>query len=118
MIKRAEKLGLTPQRQRKVNSNICTHDCLPVWITHTFLLSCCLLLSVCLLAHLFLFLGLIYISLFFFKPRTELTDDQKQEIKEAFDLFDANKTGTIDYYELKVGYQSFLSKEMEVIEGG
>jgi len=34
--------------------------------------------------------------------RPELTDEQKQEIKEAFDLFDTDKSGTIDYHELKV----------------
>ena len=35
-------------------------------------------------------------------PRKELSDDQKQEIREAFDLFDSEKTGRIDYHELKV----------------
>lgn len=35
--------------------------------------------------------------------RPQLTDDQKQEIKEAFELFDTEKSGTIDYHELKVG---------------
>ncbi len=34
--------------------------------------------------------------------RPELTEDQKQEIKEAFDLFDSEKTGYLDYHELKV----------------
>lgn len=34
-------------------------------------------------------------------PRPELTEEQKQEIKEAFDLFDVNKDGYIDYHELK-----------------
>uniref|UniRef100_A0A286X9I3 EF-hand domain-containing protein n=1 Tax=Cavia porcellus TaxID=10141 RepID=A0A286X9I3_CAVPO len=32
----------------------------------------------------------------------ELTEEQKQEIREAFDLFDADGTGTIDVKELKV----------------
>ena len=32
----------------------------------------------------------------------EMTDDQRQEAQEAFDLFDSEKTGTIDYHELKV----------------
>lgn len=36
------------------------------------------------------------------KPRAEITEEQKQEIKEAFDLFDTDKTGSIDYHELKV----------------
>lgn len=35
--------------------------------------------------------------------KIELTEEQKQEIKEAFDLFDTDGTGTIDVKELKVG---------------
>lgn len=35
------------------------------------------------------------------RTRPELTQEQKQEIKEAFDLFDINKDGAIDYHELK-----------------
>ncbi|XP_062051213.1 centrin-2-like [Lepus europaeus] len=35
-------------------------------------------------------------------PKLELTEEQKQEIREAFDLFDADGTGTIDVKELKV----------------
>ena len=34
-------------------------------------------------------------------PKIELTEEQKQEIREAFDLFDADGTGTIDTKELK-----------------
>ena len=34
--------------------------------------------------------------------RVELTEEQKQEIREAFDLFDTDGTGTIDAKELKV----------------
>jgi len=34
--------------------------------------------------------------------KTELSEDQKQELREAFDLFDADKTGSIDLHELKV----------------
>lgn len=30
--------------------------------------------------------------------RQDLTEEQRQEIKEAFDLFDTDKTGTIDYH--------------------
>ena len=37
------------------------------------------------------------------KRRRELTDEQKQEIREAFDLFDSDKDRAIDYHELKVG---------------
>lgn len=32
----------------------------------------------------------------------ELSDDQKHEIKEAFELFDTDKDQQIDYHELKV----------------
>ena len=32
----------------------------------------------------------------------ELNEEQKQEIREAFDLFDTDGTGTIDAKELKV----------------
>lgn len=35
-------------------------------------------------------------------PKPELTEEQKQEIKEAFDLFDTDGSGTIDVKELKV----------------
>ena len=35
-------------------------------------------------------------------PKFELTEEQKQEIKEAFDLFDASGSGKIDAKELKV----------------
>jgi centrin-3 len=34
--------------------------------------------------------------------RQELTDEQRHEIKEAFELFDTDKDGYIDYHELKV----------------
>ena len=36
-------------------------------------------------------------------PKAELTEEQKQEIREAFDLFDADGSGTIDAKELKAG---------------
>ncbi|XP_034738845.1 caltractin [Etheostoma cragini] len=39
-------------------------------------------------------------------PKTELTEEQKQEIKEAFDLFDTDGTGTIDVKELKVAMRA------------
>ena len=35
-------------------------------------------------------------------PKPELTEEQKQEIREAFDLFDTDGSGTIDAKELKV----------------
>jgi centrin-1 len=31
------------------------------------------------------------------KARNELTEEQKQEIKEAFDLFDTDGVGTLDF---------------------
>ena len=51
------------------------------------------------------------------KRRHELTDEQKQEIKEAFDLFHTDKTGTIDYHELKVAMRAlgFDVKKQEVL---
>jgi centrin-3 len=36
------------------------------------------------------------------RVRQELPDDQKKELKEAFELFDADKVGSLDYHELKV----------------
>jgi len=50
------------------------------------------------------------------KKQKELTDEQKQEIKEAFDLFDSEKTGKIDYHELKVAMRAmgFEPKRDEV----
>jgi len=50
--------------------------------------------------------------------RPELTDEQKQEIKEAFDLFDTDKSGSIDYHELKVAMRAlgFDVKKAEVLK--
>ena len=47
----------------------------------------------------------------------ELSDEQKQEIREAFELFDTDKTGTIDYHELKVCMRAlgFDVKKQEVL---
>ena len=56
----------------------------------------------------------------FIKPkrrqRPELTEDQKQEIKEAFELFDADKDNALDYHELKVAMRAlgFDAKKPEV----
>ena len=36
----------------------------------------------------------------------ELTEEQKQEIKEAFDLFDTDGSGSIDVNELKVAMKA------------
>lgn len=35
-------------------------------------------------------------------PKLELTEEQRQEVREAFDLFDADGAGSIDVKELKV----------------
>ena len=43
--------------------------------------------------------------------RRELGEEQKQEIKEAFDLFDTDKDRAIDYHELKVR----IKKELKLL---
>jgi centrin-3 len=50
--------------------------------------------------------------------RPELTEEQKQEIKEAFDLFDTDKSGSIDYHELKVAMRAlgFDVRKTEVLK--
>ena len=50
--------------------------------------------------------------------RPELTDEQKQEIKEAFDLFDTDKDRHLDYHELKVAMRAlgFDYKKAEVLK--
>ncbi|KAJ6457302.1 Ca2+-binding EF-hand superfamily protein [Mycena sanguinolenta] len=50
--------------------------------------------------------------------RPELTDEQKQEIKEAFELFDADSDGACEYYELKVAMRplGFEMKKVEVLK--
>merc|ERR1712138_45980 len=50
------------------------------------------------------------------KKQTELSDQQKQEIKEAFDLFDTDGSGAIDAKELKVAMRAlgFEPKKDEV----
>jgi len=50
------------------------------------------------------------------KVRSELTEEQRQEIKEAFDLFDSEGTGKIDAKELKVAMRAlgFEPKKEEV----
>ena len=40
------------------------------------------------------------------KGKAELTEEQKQEIREAFDLFDTDGSGTIDAKELKVAMRA------------
>jgi len=50
------------------------------------------------------------------KGKPELTEEQKQEIKEAFDLFDSDGSGTIDAKELKVAMRAlgFEPKKEEI----
>lgn len=50
-------------------------------------------------------------------PR-DLTDDQRQEIKEAFDVFDTDNDNYLDYHELKVAMRAlgFDSKKPEVLQ--
>lgn len=50
------------------------------------------------------------------KARSELTEEQKQEIKEAFDLFDTEGSGYIDAKELKVAMRAlgFEPKKEEI----
>ncbi|CAI8038001.1 Centrin-1 [Geodia barretti] len=49
-------------------------------------------------------------------PKAELTEEQKQEIREAFDLFDADGSGAIDAKELKVAMRAlgFEPKKEEI----
>ncbi|XP_005370455.1 centrin-4 [Microtus ochrogaster] len=48
--------------------------------------------------------------------KVELNDDQKKEIKEAFDLFDVDGSGTIDVKELKIAMRAlgFEPKKEEI----
>jgi len=50
------------------------------------------------------------------KVQIELTDEQRQEIKEAFDLFDMDGSGKIDAKELKVAMRAlgFEPKKEEI----
>ena len=50
------------------------------------------------------------------KQRRELSEDQKIEIREAFDLFDTDKSGIIDYHELRVAMRAlgFDVKKQEI----
>lgn len=52
------------------------------------------------------------------KKRRELSPEQKQEIKEAFDLFDTDKDQRIDYHELKVAMRAlgFDVKKADVLK--
>ncbi|XP_064617475.1 centrin-3-like [Liolophura sinensis] len=52
------------------------------------------------------------------RKKRELPDEQKQEIKEAFDLFDTDKDKLIDYHELKVAMRAlgFDVKKADVLK--
>ncbi|VDO90738.1 unnamed protein product, partial [Schistosoma curassoni] len=52
------------------------------------------------------------------RKRRELTAGQKQEIVEAFDLFDTDKDQQISYYEFKVALRAlgFELKKQEVLK--
>jgi centrin-3 len=52
------------------------------------------------------------------RERPELSEEQKQEIKEAFELFDSDKDNAIDYHELKVAMRAlgFDLKKAEVLK--
>lgn len=51
-------------------------------------------------------------------PRVELTEDQRLEIKEAFDIFDSDKSGSIDRHELRVAMRAmgFEVSKQEIME--
>ena len=50
--------------------------------------------------------------------RQEISEDQKNEIKEAFDLFDTDHDQCIDYHEFKVAMRAlgFDLKKAEVLK--
>ena len=50
------------------------------------------------------------------KAKTDLTEEQRQEIREAFDLFDTDGSGVIDAKERKVamGALGFEPKKEEI----
>ncbi len=40
------------------------------------------------------------------RKKRELSEEQKQEIREAFNLFDSDKDQALDYHELKVRFKN------------
>ena len=52
------------------------------------------------------------------RKRKELSEEQRQEIKDAFELFDADKDSYIDYHELKVAMRAlgFEVKKQDVLK--
>ncbi|RIB05891.1 hypothetical protein C2G38_2218424 [Gigaspora rosea] len=51
-------------------------------------------------------------------PQFQISDEQRVEIKEAFDLFDIDKDGALDPHELKVAMRAlgFNEKKAEILE--
>ncbi|KNE65459.1 hypothetical protein AMAG_11082 [Allomyces macrogynus ATCC 38327] len=51
-------------------------------------------------------------------PGKALTDDQRAEVREAFELFDTDKDGILDYHEVKVAMRAlgFDVKKAEVLK--
>lgn len=41
--------------------------------------------------------------------RLELTEEQKAEIREAFEIFDMDKDGALDFHEFKVRHMDIFS---------
>ena len=52
------------------------------------------------------------------RKRKELSEEQRQEIRDAFELFDADKDSYIDYHELKVAMRAlgFEVKKQDVLK--
>ncbi|NXT93051.1 CETN3 protein, partial [Anhinga rufa] len=52
------------------------------------------------------------------KKRRELTEEQKQEVKDAFELFDTDRDKIINYHELKVAMRAlgFDVKKADVLK--
>ncbi|CAG8774582.1 13599_t:CDS:2, partial [Dentiscutata erythropus] len=48
-------------------------------------------------------------------PQFQISDEQRVEIKEAFDLFDIDKDGALDPHELKVGFNEKKAEALEII---
>ncbi|KAG4301695.1 hypothetical protein PCK1_002180 [Pneumocystis canis] len=50
--------------------------------------------------------------------RSEITEEQRHEIKEAFELFDSDKDGIIDYHGLKIAMRAlgFEAEKAEVLD--
>lgn len=52
------------------------------------------------------------------KKKHELSEEQKKELKDAFELFDSEKTGFIDAHELKIAVRAlgFTVIKKDIIE--